>query len=149
MTPNGAVCLVTLMGGLVVTRAVAHSENRRRDLESREQEWTVEYGDKENVVAFRSVYDGRYMRATAGTAYATIITDTKQWWTLERGHAPGSVWYIFRYGRLHIVEAKQLTIYRIKCNDFPDAYLANEGGSFVSGVRCYIWPKQVCSPLFN
>jgi len=33
---------------------------------------------------------------------------------------------------------------RIKCNDYPDAYLCNANGSYVNNNKVYAWPKQVC-----
>lgn len=64
---------------------------------SNTQRWRVEYGDdgseREGLVAFMNVFDGKWLRAASGGAYGFVDTaEEKQWWVLEEGVSPGSCW---------------------------------------------------------
>jgi hypothetical protein len=56
------------------------------------QHWTIETGDDENTVAFKSCADGQYLRNNEPTKvnWGKIGVGEKQWWTLEKGSTPGS-----------------------------------------------------------
>lgn len=59
------------------------------------QHWTIETGEDENTVAFQSCVDGQYLRNNEPNKinWGRIGMGEKQWWTLEKGHTPGS-WLI-------------------------------------------------------
>ncbi|KAK5125357.1 hypothetical protein LTR85_000466 [Meristemomyces frigidus] len=113
MTDSNTFFITALVGGLVVTPGVGGSLNYNHKLDNKNQHWTIEYGDEENVVAFRNVSNGQYLRATAGGAQSAIVAGEMQWWTLTPGLGPNSFW--------------------IKCNDFPNAYLSNKGATYWDG----------------
>ncbi|KAF1351946.1 hypothetical protein BDV97DRAFT_397007 [Delphinella strobiligena] len=95
----------------------------KKCIESKEQQWTIEYGDTSDIVAFQNVANGEYLFATAGAGYSQIKTSTtKQWWNLEKYNATGSYW--------------------IKCNDYPNAYLCNAHGYKEHNTQVYVWPKE-------
>lgn len=36
-----------------------------------------------------------------------------------------------------------IMLFRIKCNDYPDAYLCNAHGAYQDNNTVYVWPKEV------
>lgn len=126
--PGPAFYITTVSGGTCVEKAPAGLVNKDCDGSSPAQQWTIQYKDNDpssDTVAFQNAGNGEWMRATSGAAYGKIdTTASQQWWTLIKGRDTGSVW--------------------IKCNDYPDAYLCNANGSYVSNNTVYVWPKQVC-----
>jgi hypothetical protein len=48
-----------------------------------EQKWTVERGDEPDVVALKSVANGKYMNCPTAALYGEVGTGDKQWWKLS------------------------------------------------------------------
>lgn len=87
-----AFYIVCNLGGMCVENT-PNGTYDKECVESKEQQWTIEYGDTPDIVAFQNVANGEYLFATAGAGYSQIKTSsTKQWWTLEKYNATGSYW---------------------------------------------------------
>jgi hypothetical protein len=61
---------------------------------TREQLWLVEkHPEHTNLVAFKNVGTGQYMRCAAAKDYGDIGPWASAWyWALEKGDAPGAYW---------------------------------------------------------
>jgi len=89
---GSAFYLLTTAGG-TCAEATPSGVFDKKCTESSAQQWTAEYGNDSNVVAFRNAGNGKYLRATGGNHYAAVTTsDDKQWWTLEQDNPAGSFW---------------------------------------------------------
>lgn len=117
--------LIAINGGKVVEKTSKGILNNSADASNGAQRWTIEADAANNrKVAFKNVFNGQYLRAVTGAASGKVDTGSdKQWWTMEPGHAPGSVW--------------------LKCEDFRDAYLCNSWANHKDNNVVYSWPKQM------
>jgi hypothetical protein len=89
---DGAIYIVALNGGLCVEKKPEGLKTNDCNW-SKTQQWTVEYGEKENEMAFQNVENGDWLFMTKGAQWAKCDTSTtKQFWTLRKGEAPGSCW---------------------------------------------------------
>jgi hypothetical protein len=48
-----------------------------------EQKWTVEFGDRPDVVALKCVANGKYMNAPESSGQASVGLGEKQWWWIS------------------------------------------------------------------
>jgi hypothetical protein len=71
-----------------------------------EQKWTVEYGDKPNIVALRNVASGKYINCPKAKGSERIGTGEKQWWRLSNNN-------VTPHGacRFNLVDAPDLFLY--------------------------------------
>jgi hypothetical protein len=56
---------------------------QNRDKFNDEHKWTVEQGNEPNIIALRSVANGRYMSCPQVKEYAKVDTGDKQWWRIS------------------------------------------------------------------
>nr|POE74508.1 hypothetical protein CFP56_37040 [Quercus suber] len=115
------VLITSVAGGTCVTRHGNVVNNQTRS-STPAQRWSLEPGPKKQSFAFRNAETGNYLHANNGAASAAIGPGAKQFWLLEPGVAPGSCY--------------------LKCEDYPNAYLASKSGSPHNGNVVYVWPKQ-------
>ncbi|KAL1303198.1 hypothetical protein AAFC00_006619 [Neodothiora populina] len=117
-----AFYIVAVSGGTCV-EATARGIFAKDCNGSAEQQWTVQYGDAQDQVAFQNASSGEWLNATSGSASGKVGTsETKQWWAMSKSNEAGSIW--------------------LKCNDYADAYLCNSYGSYKNNNTVYVWPKQ-------
>jgi len=120
---DGAIYIVALCGGLCVEKMPEGLKDN--DCKgNKTQQWTVEYGGNENEIAFQNVGNGEWLFMTKGAQWAKCDTSTKkQWWTLQKGEAPGSCW--------------------IECNDYPGYYLCNLRANITTNNVVHAWNKEM------
>nr|OQO29854.1 hypothetical protein B0A51_02012 [Rachicladosporium sp. CCFEE 5018] len=88
MAEEKQIYLVSVSNGLVLAHCAAGNPSgvvaqNRGDKDS-EQKWVVEAGDKENTIALKNVYSGKYLHANGGGNWATCGTGERQLWTVSK-----------------------------------------------------------------
>ena len=92
------------------------------DATDKAQQWSIEYGDKPDVIALRCCSNGQYLRTDTGNNWAVPYTGEKQWWKVDRG---GPV--------------LPLMGCRLSPVDFPKAFLNHFEGHPINNENVHMW----------
>lgn len=123
--------ITSVTGGVVLTQkadgrptgvVVQNADN------SAAQQWTVEYGDKPDIIALRSVGNKLYLHAFGNVSGAAVGPGEKQWWKISRD------------GLLDAPSA-----FRLSPVDYPDVYLNHFRGVLTQNTKVWMWRWEVCT----